>query len=262
LPTLSGEADWNLTAEERTAITELSRDLPAIWHADTTTNQERKQLLRLAIESVQVDGSNQLRQVEVQIPWRSGTVTSVSVKRAAPGECSLKTPEEAVSRIHKMAPRRTYEEIASALNRAGLRSAFGRPFTKQHVGYICRRDGLNRRSDTGAALSLRSMQTLMFELARRAHITRLPVSAHTMRHTFALGYLSKTPANWSNSQRCSDTTRSTPRPFMRCLPRKTGRRCGTQRLQQQSPLRNPSLKSLLNDPPVSVPGCEVSSCGA
>ena len=150
-------ADWNLTAEERTAITELSRDLPAIWSAETTTNQERKQLLRMAIESVQVDGINQPGQVEVQIRWRSGTVTRDSVKRAAPGECSLKTPEEAVSRIHRMAPRRTYEEIATALNRAGLRSAFGRSFTSQHVGYICRRDGLDRRKPySGSKLKDRS----------------------------------------------------------------------------------------------------------
>ena len=99
----------------------------------------------MAIESVQVDGSSQAGQVEVQIRWRSGTITSLNVKRTAPGERSLKTPEEAVSRIHKMAPRRTYAEIARALNRAGLRSAFGRRFTSQHVGYICRRDGLGGR---------------------------------------------------------------------------------------------------------------------
>jgi hypothetical protein len=36
------EAEWKLTAEERAAITDLSRDLPAIWNAETTTNQERK----------------------------------------------------------------------------------------------------------------------------------------------------------------------------------------------------------------------------
>jgi hypothetical protein len=132
-----------LTPEERAAITDLSRDLPAIWSAETTTNQERKQLLRMAVESVQVDGSNQAGQVDVQIRWRSGTITSFNVSRTAPGECSLKTPEEAVSRIHKMAPRRSYAEIATALNRAGLRSAFGRRFTSQHVGYICRRDGLD-----------------------------------------------------------------------------------------------------------------------
>lgn len=136
------EAEWSLTADERVAITELSQDLPAVWSAETTTNQERKQLLRMAIESVQLDGFSQAGQIEIQIRWRSGTVTSLSVKRTAPGEGSLKTPEEAVCRIHKMAQQSSYVEIAARLNRAGLRSAFGRRFTTQHVGYICRRDGL------------------------------------------------------------------------------------------------------------------------
>jgi len=139
------DAEWKLTTEERAAISDLSRDLPAIWGAATTSNQERKQLLRMVIESVQVDGIAHTGQIEVQIRWRSDTITILHVKRTAPGECSLKTPEAAVSRIHKMAPRRTYAEIATALNRAGLRSAFGRRFNSQHVGYICRRDRLDRR---------------------------------------------------------------------------------------------------------------------
>jgi len=99
-----GEAQWNLTAEEREGIDELSRDLPAIWSAATTTNQERKQLLRMAIESVQLDGISQAGRIETQIRWRSGTITNLSVKRSRPGEGSLKTPEEAVSRIHELAP--------------------------------------------------------------------------------------------------------------------------------------------------------------
>jgi integrase/recombinase XerC len=48
-------------------------------------------------------------------------------------------------------------------------------------------------SDTGAALSVRSIQSLVSELARRARITRIAVSAHTLRHTFALGYLKQNP---------------------------------------------------------------------
>ncbi len=147
------EAEWTLTAEERTAITELSGDLPAIWSAETTTNQERKQLLRMAIESVQLDGIRQAEQVEIQIRWRSGAITTLSVRRAVPGEGSLKTPAEAVSRIHEMAPGRTYAAIAGSLNRAALRSAFGRRFTSQHVGYICRRDGLAKNKPrTGSRL--------------------------------------------------------------------------------------------------------------
>jgi DNA invertase Pin-like site-specific DNA recombinase len=136
------EAQWSLTADERAAITELSQDVRAIWSAETTTNQERKQLLRMVIESVQLDGTSQAGQIEVLVRWRSGAVTALNVKRSAPGEGSLKTPKEAVSRIHKLVPRHSYDEIAAYLNRAGLHSAFGRRFTSQHVGYICRRDGL------------------------------------------------------------------------------------------------------------------------
>jgi DNA invertase Pin-like site-specific DNA recombinase len=147
------DAEWNLTPEERAAITELSQDLPAIWSADTTTNQERKQLLRMVIESVQLDGMRQAGQIEVQIHWRAGTVTSQIVKRTAPGEGSLKTPQEAVSQIHEMAPRRSYAEIAATLNRSGLRSAFGRRFTTQHVGYICRRDKLAKHKPASASKS-------------------------------------------------------------------------------------------------------------
>jgi Recombinase zinc beta ribbon domain len=139
------DAEWSLTKEERAAIAKLSQDLPAIWSAETTAEQERKQLIRMVIESVQLDGIRQAGHIEIQIHWRSGTITDHIVKRPAPGEGSLKTPEEAVSQIHKMARQSSYDEIAAHLNRTGWRTAFGRCYTSQHVGYICRRDELAKR---------------------------------------------------------------------------------------------------------------------
>jgi hypothetical protein len=134
------EAEWQLTPEERQTIPELAQNLPMVWKSPSTTNQERKQLLRLAIESVQLDGVSQAGQIEIQIRWRSGTMTRSRIKRPAPGEGSLKTPPNAVAQIHEMAGSYTYADIAERLNAAGWRTAFGRPFTSQHVGYICRRD--------------------------------------------------------------------------------------------------------------------------
>lgn len=139
------ESPWNLTEDERASIAELSQDLPAIWNAETTTDQERKQLLRMVIESVQLDGASSPGKIEVQIRWRPGVITALEVKRSAPGQASRKTPTEAVSQIHNMAADRNYTEIAERLNSSGLRTAFGRPFCDQHVGCICRRDGLSRR---------------------------------------------------------------------------------------------------------------------
>ena len=138
------QAQWDLTAEERAAISSLSQDLPAIWAAPTTTNQERKRLLRLAMEGVQLDGGTCAAQVEVQIRWRSGVVTRLTVPRYRAGADALRTPPEAVDQNHQLVTSETYAQIADRLNAAGWRTAFGRLFTSEHVGYICRRDGMAR----------------------------------------------------------------------------------------------------------------------
>jgi hypothetical protein len=136
------EARWNITPQERQAIKELSQNLPMVWRAETTTNQERKRLLRMAIASVRLDGVSKPVDIGVQIQWRSGVLTNFTVKRTAPGDRSLKTPPEAVAKIHEMAEKCSHQDIANYLNDAGYRTAFGRPFTHQTVGYICRRYGL------------------------------------------------------------------------------------------------------------------------
>ncbi|MBV8233732.1 MAG: tyrosine-type recombinase/integrase [Planctomycetaceae bacterium] len=48
-------------------------------------------------------------------------------------------------------------------------------------------------SDRDRVLSERSLQHLIRSLARQAKITRIPVSPHTLRHTFALNYLRQNP---------------------------------------------------------------------
>jgi integrase/recombinase XerC len=44
-----------------------------------------------------------------------------------------------------------------------------------------------------AGLPVRSIQAVIAGLARRARLVRIPVSAHTLRHTFALGFLRDNP---------------------------------------------------------------------
>ncbi|MEO8955226.1 MAG: recombinase family protein [Ktedonobacteraceae bacterium] len=139
------EASFTLTPEERSSMQTLAQDLSAIWQAESTTHADRKQLLRLAIESVQLDGVSRPGWIEIQIRWCSGVVTRLDVKRVQRGEWSLKTPAQAVARIHERAADLSYAQIAEELNATGWRTAFGRPFTSQHVGYLCRRDGLGRK---------------------------------------------------------------------------------------------------------------------
>jgi integrase/recombinase XerC len=48
-------------------------------------------------------------------------------------------------------------------------------------------------SKRSTPLAVRSLEATVSELARRAKITRLAVSPHTLRHTFALAYLKQNP---------------------------------------------------------------------
>lgn len=48
-------------------------------------------------------------------------------------------------------------------------------------------------SGRNAPLPVRSIQAIIRRLAERAHIDRVPVSAHTLRHTFALSFLRANP---------------------------------------------------------------------
>jgi Recombinase zinc beta ribbon domain len=60
------------TQADREAIVALGSDLPALWKAPTTTNEERKQMLRLVIREVIVDSKRANGQVWVQINWQTG----------------------------------------------------------------------------------------------------------------------------------------------------------------------------------------------
>jgi site-specific recombinase XerD len=48
-------------------------------------------------------------------------------------------------------------------------------------------------SNREGAMPVRSIQAVIASVARRARVKRVPISAHTLRHTFALGYLRDNP---------------------------------------------------------------------
>jgi DNA invertase Pin-like site-specific DNA recombinase len=61
-----------LTQADREAIVALGSDLPTLWQAESTTNAERKQMLRLVIREVIVDSKRADGHVWVQINWQTG----------------------------------------------------------------------------------------------------------------------------------------------------------------------------------------------
>src|SRR5581483_11127585 len=66
-----------LTLAEQQAVRQLADDLPAVWHAPSTTPVERKRLVRLAIQEVTVRArTDASRSADVTVLWSGGVTTS------------------------------------------------------------------------------------------------------------------------------------------------------------------------------------------
>src|SRR5204862_760853 len=70
-----------LTAAEREQIRALAADLPAVWNAATTSDADRKQLIRHLIEQVRVTVLGTSEKVDVQVTWAGGHRTSAQITR-------------------------------------------------------------------------------------------------------------------------------------------------------------------------------------
>lgn len=131
-------AAQRLSPEERQRILGLAEDLPALWHAPTTTSAERKQLLRLLIKDITLTKDSTT--IRVALRWQTGVRQAVDVPRP-PRSCDARrTPSEVVARVSALAPHHTDHQLADRLNREGWRTGMGGFFTVkkiQWVRYVC-----------------------------------------------------------------------------------------------------------------------------
>ena len=131
---------FTVNEQDKLAVERLAQDLPAVWQAATTTDVERKQLLRYAIAEVQLDGVTTPGKISIRVTWHSGAVTEHQIDRIKVGIWAPRTDHTVVERIRDLSLIHTVEEIVELLNQEGLRTAHGCVFRDYHVGYIARRN--------------------------------------------------------------------------------------------------------------------------
>ena len=123
-----------LSPEERAAVLALGNDLDGIWNAETTTDLDRKQLLHTLLDEVVLtlttEGTE--RRAELQIRWKGGEISDVAVplKRAQP---KIRTSDDTVELIRRLAVHHSDAVIAGILNRQGRRTARDLSYTASRV---------------------------------------------------------------------------------------------------------------------------------
>lgn len=111
-----------LSPQEREQILTLSKDLPALWQAETTTPEDRQTIARLLLEQVTVTIEGNTDRVDVELRWSGEFISRHTLYRPVQTYAQLSNYEELVRRIQALrAERKTLSEIAALLNDEGFR---------------------------------------------------------------------------------------------------------------------------------------------
>jgi DNA invertase Pin-like site-specific DNA recombinase/predicted DNA-binding transcriptional regulator AlpA len=120
----------------------VARDLPRLWHAETTTARDRKELLRTLVAEAIVTVHQQPRRAEIEIAWEGGARSRLSVPLIRRGPEGKRTDEDTVQLLRALAVHHPDRQIAAILNKQGRRTGTGLPFNQARVKGIRQRAGI------------------------------------------------------------------------------------------------------------------------
>jgi DNA invertase Pin-like site-specific DNA recombinase/predicted DNA-binding transcriptional regulator AlpA len=133
-----------ISAEDRRAVLSLGSDLQRVWSAPTTTDRDRKELLRTLLQEVIVAVDRERNQAHLTLRWQGGLLTEVEVSLWQVRHATIRTDEETVALLRRMATHYPDAVIAGILNRQGRRTATGMRFTTNRVGSLRTHWGIPR----------------------------------------------------------------------------------------------------------------------
>ncbi len=142
LATLEQARPAPLTDEECQALERLARDLPRLWEAKTTTDRDRKELLRALISEVVVTVHAAERRAVVELGWEGGARTELGVRLNARGPERRRIAEDTLELIRRLAQHHPDRQIAQILSRQGRLTGAGLSFTEARVKAARQRAGI------------------------------------------------------------------------------------------------------------------------
>jgi hypothetical protein len=136
-----------LTEAERETIRRLAVDIPALWHAPTTTDAERKEIIRQVIARVVVTATGSSEQVQVHVEWVGGMQTTGTLIRPVARLEQLSYYPQLCDRMRLLVGEGLgAEAIAERLNAEGYRPPKRRErFGRQGVLALLHRLGLREQ---------------------------------------------------------------------------------------------------------------------
>jgi DNA invertase Pin-like site-specific DNA recombinase len=116
-----------LTPAQQRAIAALAGDIEGLWAAPTTTDADRKQIIRALVEQVTITVAGTSERVAVEIGWAGGHTTHAETVRPVARLDQLSCYPQLLERVRQLAEQgHRAQAIANRLHAEGFRPAKGR----------------------------------------------------------------------------------------------------------------------------------------
>jgi DNA invertase Pin-like site-specific DNA recombinase len=124
-----------LTDEEIAWCRRAGSDLRKVFDAPTTSDRERKQLLRAILTDVvvTVDRDSEQHAAELRVVWEGGQITEHSVSLPRTGSHTRCTDQDTIALVRQLAERYPDKQIAAILARQQRLTGAGNQFTAHRV---------------------------------------------------------------------------------------------------------------------------------
>jgi DNA invertase Pin-like site-specific DNA recombinase len=139
-----------LSEQERAAILALGDDLAAVWDAPTTTDKDRKQLLRTLLDEVNIaiHRDHDSGRADLILRWKGGAISELTIPIKRKPQRRLRTSEDTISLVRRLAVHYDDAKIAWILNRQHRRSPRGLSYTAGRVQGLRHYWGIPCHQDT------------------------------------------------------------------------------------------------------------------
>jgi DNA invertase Pin-like site-specific DNA recombinase len=127
-----------LTDEQRKRICSLGADLMRAWEAPTTTDRDRKELLRTLLEEVNITLERGQSKAHLVMRWKGGAISQIDLELKRCNTPPLRTDEDTIELVRRLAVHYPDSVIAGIVNRQGRRTVHGDRFTANKIGNLRR----------------------------------------------------------------------------------------------------------------------------
>ena len=127
-----------LSPEDYQRIRALGADLNRVWAAPTTTDRDKKELLRTLLEEVIIAVQRDEFRAHLTLRWRGGMITELDVHLPRLNPARIRTDEDTVALVRRLAVHYPDGVIAGILNRQGRKTVRGERFSANQVGSLRR----------------------------------------------------------------------------------------------------------------------------